>query len=448
MTEETPKLSKRNFSLGIFNGSILMLGGTLVNTETVMAAFVVELMGGNVIWVGLLISVFASSIYWPQVLLANRLESRPRRLPYYWFAAIMRTLTRGLLATVLLLGTGLSPVTLFILVTLLLLLWASALGVAIIPFWSVVTDSIPPNWRGKFLGGRQLIGGLLSIAAGFFVVSMLSPDSGYSFPRNYGLLALYATFFTFLGTGAWCLAEERPHPVQKRRVSVGFQFRRGPRLLRKDVNYRRLLRAAVFYGLSMSFVTPFIVPYALKHLGIAVAAVGAFIIARQLGFSLASSLWSYISDHFGNRLLLLITSSMALLIPLLMLGMSMVQPDSALTVIGLSVDLQVAYLVAVFAIVGTTTSGRDLGHSNYLLEVAPARKRATYLGFMSAVMLPLAWSPFLASLLIGRADRFMLAFGLSLAAALICLYNVVRLSEVRFEENGGNHVGRPSASKS
>lgn len=436
MADETPKLSKRNFTLGLFNGSVTMLAGSLVNAETVMAAFVVELMGGNVIWVGLLISIFTASLYWPQILLANRLENQPRRLPYYWLSAAVRTFSRLLLAALLLWGTRLTPVSLFVLVSALLLLWAAAAGVGAIPFWSVVTDSIPPNWRGKFLGTRQLIGGLMSIGGGFFVASILRPDSGYTFPRNYGLLALYAMVFTFLGTGLWCLAEERPHPVQKRRVSVGFQLRRGPRLVRKDPNYRRLLRAAVFYGLAMSFVIPFIVPYALKHLGVAVAAVGAFIIARQLGFGLASSLWSYISDHFGNRLLLLITSSMALLIPLLMLGASWLQPEASLTVIGLNVDLRVAYLVAVFAVVGMTTGGRELGQSIYLLEVAPARKRATYLGFMSTVMLPLAWAPLLASLLIGRADRFMLGFGLSLAAALICLYNVARLSEVRFEENG------------
>lgn len=427
-------LSRRNFWLGQINGPATMLSMTLLNTETVLAAFVVSLMGGNVIWVGLLASLIACASLLPGVLLANRMAVAERRLPYYQFGAVLRTGSRILLALVLILGQGESRLATFVALAGSMLLWAVGAGVSLIPFWSVVSDSIPPRWRGRFFGSRNVIGGLLSVAGGLWLRQMLSPESGYSFPINFGYIALASAVAEALGTGAWCLTYEPPPPRQSRRLPLGLQLLRGPRLWRRDPNYRRLLRANVAYSIAMSFVVPFIVPLGLKQLDVAAAALGGFVVARQLAFSLSALVWSQISDQRGNRLLLIITASLALLIPAAMLLAPSLPRDPAWHWGGVAVNFPAIFLTGVFALVGAATGGLELAQNNYLLEVAPPRKRSTYLGFLYAVGVPLAWAPFVASLLIGPHDRFLLGFALSLAAVLVCLYNLLRLSEVREEE--------------
>ncbi len=209
------------------------------------------------------------------------------------------------------------------------------------------------------------------------------------------------------------------------------QLRRGPRLFRRDTNYRRLLRAGVAYSLASSCVVPFIVPYALKHAGIASSALGVFIVARQLAFSLFALIWGRISDRHGNRRVLVMGSALSLLVPLAMLAAPLIKPGAELHLGTLVVQLPVAYYAVVFGLVGLITGGLEMAYSNYLMEVAPARKRPTYLGFRSTLGVPLAWAPFVASLLIGAQDRFAVGFVLSLAAALVALVNALRLGEVR-----------------
>ncbi len=436
MAHQEIALSRRNFLLGLVNGAVTMLGLALLDTGTVLTAFIVQLMGGNVIWVGLVTSVINSATQWPAVALANRLETHPRRLPYYRVSALARTVAWLGLGLVLVRGWGLSNLALFLIVTGAFFLRSVGGGVGIIPFWSIVSDTVPPDWRGRFFGIRQLTGGLLCVGAGFYVRAVLGETSPYPFPQNYGVLALWATVATALGTGAFCLFEEPPAAAQRRQVPLLVQLRRGPRLFRRDPNYRRLLRANLAYGLSMAIVGPFIVPYALKHMHVAAAAVGMMLIARQLAYSLSSFAWSYISDARGNRLLLIITSCLCLTVPLAMLAAPLTPERVVIHVLGLPLEASVVYLLAVFVLLGLTTGGLELGANNYLLELAPPRKRSTYLGFLSTLNVPLAWAPLLGALLIGRADRFLLGFGLSLAAAIVCLYNVLRLSEVRYEENG------------
>jgi MFS family permease len=433
----SPRLpSRRNFYLGLVNGPATAVSTALLATETVLAAFVVRLMGGNVIWIGLLASVIATATLLPNVYLASRMTVLPRRLPYYQFGAVLRTASRLGLVVTLIYGVNGPPLTTFLLVLGSMLVWALGAGISSILFSSIVSDSIPPQWRGRFLGWRNVIGGLLCMGGGLWLKQVLGARSGLVFPLNFALIAVVATVAEGIGVGAFCLSRE-PKPVrQSRQLPQVLQFLRGPRLFRRDPNYRRFLRANVAYSLAISCAVPFIVPFALKHGGVAAAALGSFVVARQLAFSLSNLVWSRISDQRGNRRLMIVTASLVLVVPLAMLTAPLLPPEAQMHLGAWQASAPAAYFVAVFALVGAATGGLELGQSNYLLEVAPPRKRATYLGFQSTVGVPLAWAPLAAALLIGRSDRFMLGFALSLLAALVCLYNVLRLSEVR-EENAG-----------
>jgi MFS family permease len=428
-------LSRRNFYLGLFNGAVTMVGAALLDPGTVLPAFVVQLMGGNVLWVGLIVSLYGCSVQLPIALLANRMETVAHRMPFYWASALIRTLSWLALGLVLVRAHGLSHLTLFLIVAATFLVWGLGLGVSNIPFYSIVSDSIPPTWRGRFFGIRQIIGGLMCLGVGIYVQQMLGPHSGYAFPHNYGVLALWATVATSLGVAAFCVSEDRGAVTATRRLSLCLQLRRGPRLARRDPNYRRLLRVILGYGLAMSLTTPFIVPYGFQRFHLSAGAVGVFLIANQLAYSLSSFVWSYLSDAQGNRRLLLVTSGLVVLIPVAMLAAPLVPVGSTVALLGLVVSAPVAYLTAVFVLLGLASGGLVLGYNNYLLEVAPPRKRSTYLGFLSTLNLFLSWTPLAGALLIGSANHFALGFALATVAALVCLYNVLRLGEVR-EENG------------
>ncbi len=432
MDKEQTELSPRNFWLGVINGTLVWASFAFLDPTTVLTVFALDLMGGSVIWVGIIISLVTMGMYWPQAVLANVFESQPRYMPYYRLATVLRIIIRfGIWLAIVFVGVS-HPLRLFIAVALLLFAFTSAVGVAIPPFFGIVGDTIPVTWRGKFCGLGFVLGGLASLGAGLYVKHVLSETSGFTFPDNYAHLALLTAITGLVGWGVFCFMKESPHPSRSRRLPLGKQLARGPRLFRRDVNFRRLVRVRAFFEIAQALCLPFIVPFALQVGAVAKALVGLFLVARVLSFSGASILWSHISDNIGNRLLLVISGICAIALPAMILLAPRIPQAPLLP--GSGIDLRGGYFVLVFAVAGLFLSSQFLGQNNYLLEISDTRTRPTYLGFYFSVLIPLAWMPLVGSLVIGHAGRYYLGFMLSLVAAVGLLINAVKLGEPRNEE--------------
>ncbi len=433
MAEEQTKLSPRNFWLGVVNGTLIWASIAFLDPTTVLTVFALDLMGGSVIWVGILISLITMGMYWPQAVLANVFESQPRYMPYYRLASIVRIILRfGIWLAIVFVGAS-QPLTLFIVVAALLFAFTSAAGVAITPFFGIIGDTIPVTWRGKFFGLRFMLGGIASLGAGLYVKHVLSGTSGFTFPDNYAHLALLTAITGLVGWGAFCFVEESPHPSRSRRLPLGKQLARGPRLFRRDVNFRRLVRVRAFFEIAQALCLPFIVPFALQVGAVAKALVGLFLVARVLSFSGASILWSYISDNIGNRPLLIVSGVCALVLPAMILLAPRI-PQTALLGGSSGIDLRGGYFLLVFVVAGLFLSSQFLGQTNYLLEISDGRTRPTYLGFYFSVLIPLAWMPLVGSLIIGNAGRYHWGFVLSLVAGIGLLINAIKLGEPRNDE--------------
>jgi len=431
MNNQETQLSVRNFALGISNGAIMWLAIAFLDPETVLPAFAMEAGKGNILWVGILVAVINCGWFWPQAFLPSILATKSRYLPYYRLSALLRVIARFATWAAIILLAARAPIVLLSVVAILLLIYTSAGGLGLIPFMSTVSDTIPATWRGKFFGARFFFGGLLGFGAGFIVKHILSPDSGWDFPHNYGQLALYSAIAVTVSVTLFCLAEERPHRVSSHQLPLRLQLARGVRFFRRDPNFRRLVRARIFFALAYGLCVPFIVPFALQRFGVTKAAVGIFLMARVLSFSGTNTLWSYISDRIGNRLVLLISGVATTVLPLMMALAPRIPQTQLMTPVGGSVNTILAYFVVGFILVGLCRSGQMLGQTNYLLEVAPSRVLTTYLGFYYIVLLPLAAVPVAGSLIIGQEGRYILGFALSMIMGLAMLINVVKLGEIR-----------------
>jgi len=432
MDKEQTEPSPRNIVLGVINGTLIWASQSFLDPTTVLTVFALDLMGGNVVWVGIIISLVTMGMYWPQAILANVFESQPRYMPYYRLSTVLRIIIRfGIWLAIVFVGVS-QPLTLFIAVALLLFAFTSAEGVAITPFFGVIGDTIPVTWRGKFFGLRFVLGGIASLGVGLYVKHVLSEASGFTFPDNYAHLALLTAITGLVGWGVFCFMKESPHPSRSRRLPLSTQLARGPRLFRRNANFRRLVRIRAFFEVAQALCLPFIVPFALQVSTVGKALVGLFLVARVLSFSGASILWSHISDNIGNRLLLVISGIGAVVLP----AMVMLAPRIPQAVLfpGNGVDLREAYFVLVFVVAGLFLSSQFMGQNNYLLEISDTRTRPTYLGFYFSVLIPLAWMPLVGSLVIGHAGRYYLGFMLSLVAAVGLLVNAVKLGEPRNEE--------------
>ncbi len=435
----TIPLIKRNFALGVINGAIYQVGLACMDPGTVIAAFVVYLLKDDphlMYWIALMSSIRVAGWLWPPPLMAGLMERTPRKIGYYRGSGAARVVILGVITFVVIPRAGQwPPMHTFAAFAGLMMLVNSFGGIGMIPFFDIIGKSMPPNYLGRFFGTRRFFGGILAFAAGFAVKHILDERTGYGFPENYSAIFLMAWACTALSVLFFSFADEPPGAVHRRRLSLLHQMRRGPRIVRRDRHYRGLILVRVLSGLT-NFSLPFIVPFAQMRLGATEAMVGLFVSLLMLSSTVSNVLWSYVSDAHGNRRLLLITNSVGLGAPVLALVAARASPDVVATLLGVQFTPQLLIVSAALLLLGFSQSGRMMGETNYLLEIAPARRRPTYMGIMYAILVPLAFSPLVAAAVIGREQRFELGFALSLLFGIACVAATLWLKEPRDSATG------------
>ncbi|MCX7600032.1 MAG: MFS transporter [Armatimonadetes bacterium] len=437
--EETAFFSRRNFAVGIVNGALYIASAALIDPDTVLPAYALD-VSGTVLGVGLIAAAISAGWNWPPVLLIGLMERTRRWMLYYRLTAVLRIACAWLLVPVAFHSRHNQPAYLWLMAGLLLAM-TSAGGAASIPFLSTVGETIPPTLRGRFFGIRFLIGGLLSLGAGAFVKHMLSPAGRAMFPANYGYLFFGSAVLATLSLASFCAAEERPKTVLKRGLPPLAQLRRGGRLIRRDPDYRQLLVARVLLGLTAGLFIPFIVPYALRRLHLDPAAIGLLMPAGVLGYSLSNVIWSYLSDGPGNRVLLVVSGVCYLLVPALVLTAGHLSSQATGQWLGIPTSPAFWALLITFVLLGTARAGQDLGHTNYLLELSPGRHYPAYFAFYALAGVPLSLLPLAGAVIIGKRGNYEAGFLAALALLGAMLWVLRGLREVRKAENGNGGEG-------
>ena len=302
-----------------------------------------------------------------------------------------------------------------VLIALLVLLFGFSFagGVATIPFTDIWGKALPATLRGRFFGHRQLWGGLMAIGAGYIVKRILSnPD--IPFPRNYGYLFLLS--FAFLAVsyiGLSSLREPEGETAGPTRHLAVF-LKKSVRILWEDSNFGLFVLTELAVGFA-AFAMPFYVLYGKNELGMAAEHVGTLVAAQMAGAIASNLLWAQLSDRIGNRIVIILTAATATVVPVLAL---------------LSSGVGWRLLIAVFVLIGFSSSGGGIGFRNYLLEIAPAQLRPTYIALEGTLMGLIIVLPILGGLVID-AFSYQATFSITLAVLTIAILLSFTLKPVR-----------------
>ena len=372
-----PDDRRRNFVLGILNGAIFKVTMLLIDSQTVLAWFLMQLGASNLL-IGLVGPIRMGSSFLLQIFVSGHLQQRPYKKPFYRAMAILRAGT--LLATALIVfAIPLSSPWLTLFFFLLLTAYSMGAGLTGLVFIDMVAKAIPPTRRGAFFGQRNFWGGLLALAVGPLIGFLLSESSGLRFPINVAWLFVGAFVTLVVAAGMWTLIKEPPSQVIPETVSWVEQFRRGGQLLRDNVPYRTYLLAQACKVLADS-AGAFYIVYAKTALGISAQMVGVYLTARTAASIASNLLWGRISDRQGNRRLLQITSALGLGMPLIALGIGRLGSGAAA-----ASWLSWAYAL-VFMFSGAYMAGGGIARTGYLLDVTPPAQRSLYLGFSNTIL--------------------------------------------------------------
>lgn len=235
------------------------------------------------------------------------------------------------------------------------------------PQWSsMMGDLVPEQSRGRFFALRTGV---------YSIVSLLALIGGglilHGFDSHGMTIAGYLTLFSIAAIARLISAHHLRQMHDPPRTGALFDFPAPDNLLRR-ARHSAFARFSLFYAFmqfSVAIASPFFTVYMLRDLHFSYLMFMANTAASVLAQFLTLSMWGRISDRFGNRLILAATGLLIPTLPALWL---------------FSTDPW--YLIAVQALGGFVWAGFSLSAGNFIYDLVPSPKRATYVAYHNVLM--------------------------------------------------------------
>ncbi len=393
---EDVKHIQKNYIAGIINGFFFNLAFAVTGSKTILPLFVSTLTSSGFI-IGLAGSMEDALWPLPQLFMANYLEGRKYTKFVYIYTAYVRVTAMFAMGFLILW----SPSFILPVFLILLFIYLTAGGMSGISFMEIIGKTVSRKKITSFWSIRQAGGGILSMFGGIYVRFALE---SVKYPYSYALLFLTAGVFVGIALLAFCITEEPPSRGQVKAGGFRKFIIQGIAVLNTDINFKRLFAYRILMGIGMGMI-PFYAVFAVRQLNIDPAQIGFFITVQMGGLVISNILWNRISDKFGIKAVTVIAAVSVIIQPVL-------------AYMSMFTGTYVLYIL--FFLVGFSIAGLRVGHSSYLLVIAPERKRPTYLGLMNTMTAPVLFYPMFNGLIIDRFS-YTPALIISVIASIIAL---------------------------
>ena len=387
--ETPPELSRLQIQqalrLSTLEGCVATVQGQLTSGafQTGFALF----LGCSSFWLGVLggIPALAGLVQLVSSFLAQRYGERKALIAGFSVAS------RLLWVPILLIPFAL-PKTLWVGAFLLLTLLSSLCMNVSAPLWTAwITDIVPASSRGRYFGQRNMYAGwvglVVPILGGYFLDAAVKRHTGGE-PAAFATLFLTASVFALFSFGLVLKSPDVPKVKSgangEARESV-FAYYKAPFA---DRNFQRVTAFLAMMVIGQSVAGQFFTVYQLEYLHLNYTAFQLLTAVATLASLASMPLWGYLSDKYGNKPVLIISSALVLVPPLLWIaaapdgipGFWMVDSAGDLRVSVTKLDIVVLNLFS-----GLGWAGVGLTQFNLMIGAAPAEKRTVYVSAIAAV---------------------------------------------------------------
>jgi len=382
---------RRNLLAFVGDFVFFRVGMAFLDSVTILPALVRQLTASAPL-VGLVSAMGRGAWLLPQLIAANYVTGKPRQKPYLIIPASIGRPFTWLFALLLFLGLDQYP----LLLGGALILWVTIFwlcdGLASVPWFHLISKTIPPRRRGWLFGLGQALGGVLAVGAGLVVRYLLS-QRGPPFPINYAWLFLLAGTAFLISLGLISAIREDPEPGSGDRLPWRAYLPQLITLLGRDADFRRLTLVRLLLG-GGGMAAPFYILYATEDMGLSHGAIG-FFVSVQVGASvLLGLLMGYLHERAGSKRVIQLATVMGLIAPL-----------GALLIPRLVATRGAGFLWAyalIFVGLQGVMSGMTLGFMNFVMEIAPREEGPTYVGLANSLGAVLLVYPLLGGVLLEK----------------------------------------------
>lgn len=410
-SQYSPAETRRNYILLVAEGILFTVGLVFFDPNTVLP-LLMERLTGSIFLVGLLGAVQPLTKGFVPVLAGNWIASMPFKKRF-----LVRVISIGRLP-LWILGAAL------ILLPRIVgdsqtVLWAGLLLLVHVLFWfgdsagdpawmDLVGKSVAVTRRGRFFASRQVVGGVLSIAAGAGVAGLLDLEA-LAFPLNYGLVVCIGALIYTANVGTFVAMVERPGRTTER-LALGDLIRRLPHYLHSNHRFARTMGVLLLVNLARVSL-PFFIVFGRRSFGLAEGSLALILPLQMAGRISGAALWGYIGDRFGHHRGIRGVAVAFALPSILALVMAVALPASFAPIA----------FPALFFVLGFALEGWP-PFINYMLEIVSEDERPVYAGLLSVGFMPAALAPIAGGLLVqslGYPVLFGIAAGLAIAGMVL-----------------------------
>ncbi|WP_035589291.1 MFS transporter [Hippea jasoniae] len=393
---------RKNYILGVLHGVFYFASNAFVDYTTVLPSFLKYLLNSDMV-IGFVAAIARGGSVFFQLISAFYLEGK-RKKPYLVAALWVRFLSWVAIAVGSYLFLPDHPLLELILFIVCISIFSFAAGVAVIPFYDIISYNIPADLLGRFWAVRQFVGGILAVGSGWIVKIVLAK---YGYPEGYELLFVFAMVGFGLTSLSLGLMDEG-RVQQKKNKSFKEFLSKAYEIFKNHKDFRVLITSE-FLSHSIFLCMPFIVLYTTKKLHFESLMIGYFVSAQMVGSIVSNLFWGYFADRKGAKFIIISVNLLAVSVPVL----------SALFKTPLS-------FILVFFLMGAYIHGVFIGYTNYLLKIAPQQKRPTYVSIRGSFNALSYFLPTAGGLIADKLSYDAL-FVISSAFALLSLLFSLRL---------------------
>ena len=335
------------------------IGDELASAKLVLP-WLLSAAGAPAFFIGLLVPVRESLSLLPQLFVAAAIRARSiRKWFWVWGSVAQGLCVMGMAAAALSLEGAAAGWT----VVGLLVIFSVARGVSSVSAKDVMGKTVSKTRRGTLTGYAAAAAGLVTVAAGAWLQLAGSEPDGAG-----GVVGLLLVAGGLWMLGAFLFAGVREQPgATEGGGNAGREALASLSILVSDAPFRHFVITRALL-VATALLVPFYAALAREETDGGIGGLGALLVAAGIASTVSSGFWGRMADR-SSRDVLRLAATVAGLLSLVVAGWAMAGSP------GLPSGVVV---VGAFFIIGIAHAGIRIGRKTYLVDMANAQTRATY----------------------------------------------------------------------
>lgn len=349
----------QNFFLQLGANVCTKIGDELASARLVLP-WLLSAAGAPAFFIGLLVPVRESLSLLPQLFVAAMIRARAIR-KWFWIAGsvVQGACVMAMAAAAL----WLEGATAGWAVLGLLVAFSLARGVSSVSAKDVMGKTVSKTRRGTLTGYATAVAGMVTVAAGGWLQFRDGAPEGAA--GVVGLLLLAGGLW-LLGAALYAGVREQPGATEGG-GNAGRDAIASLSILVSDVPFRRFVVTRALL-VSTALLVPFYAALAREQTDGGIAGLGSLLVAAGVASTVSSGFWGRMADRSSRDVLRLAAAAAGVL-----------SLAVAAWIVAGSPGLPSGFvIVAAFFIIGIAHAGIRIGRKTYLVDMATAKTRATY----------------------------------------------------------------------